>query len=52
MKQATEPNQEAARLEALRQYNILDTPSEQAYDDFTLLASLYLPGSDRLDQSC
>jgi GAF domain-containing protein len=39
MKQATEPKQEAARLEALRQYNILDTPSEQAYDDFTLLAS-------------
>ena len=39
MKQAIEPKQEAARLEALRQYNILDTPSEQAYDDFTLLAS-------------
>lgn len=39
MKQAIASNQEAARLEALRQYNILDTPSEQAYDDFTLLAS-------------
>lgn len=39
MKQAIEPKQEAARLEALRQYNILDTPPEQAYDDFTLLAS-------------
>ena len=39
MKQATASNQEAARLEALRQYNILDTPSEQAYDDFTLLTS-------------
>ena len=39
MKQAIKPNQEAARLEALRQYNILDTPSEQAYDDFTSLAS-------------
>lgn len=39
MKQAIEPKQEAARLEALRQYNILDTPSEQAYDDFTLLAA-------------
>lgn len=39
MKQATTFNREAARLEALRQYNILDTPSEQAYDDFTLLAS-------------
>lgn len=33
-------SQEAARLEALRQYKILDTPSEQAYDDFTLLASV------------
>ena len=39
MKQAIKPNSEAPRLEALRQYNILDTPSEQAYDDFTLLAS-------------
>lgn len=38
MKQAIKPNQEAARLEALRQYNILDTPAEQAYDDFTSLA--------------
>jgi GAF domain-containing protein len=36
---AQELNQEAARLEALREYRILDTPSEQAYDDFTLLAS-------------
>jgi GAF domain-containing protein len=39
MKQAIKLNQEAARLEALREYNILDTPSEQAYDDFTSLAS-------------
>jgi signal transduction histidine kinase len=30
---------ENARLEALRSYHILDTPPEQAYDDFTLLAS-------------
>jgi len=30
---------EAARLEALRQYKILDTPSEQAYDDITALAA-------------
>lgn len=36
---AQELKQEAARLEALREYRILDTPSEQAYDDFTLLAS-------------
>lgn len=39
MKPAIKFNQEAARLEALRQYRILDTPSEQAYDDFTLLTS-------------
>lgn len=32
-------DQEAARLEALKQYRILDTPPEQTYDDFTLLAS-------------
>ena len=31
--------QEARRLEALRQYNILDTPAEQAYDDITALAA-------------
>ncbi|MBD2104279.1 GAF domain-containing protein [Leptolyngbya sp. FACHB-261] len=37
--EARKPEQEAARLEALRQYRILDTPSEQAYDDFTALAS-------------
>lgn len=39
MKQAKKPNQEAARLEALRQYSISDTLSEQAYDDFTSLAA-------------
>lgn len=33
------PTQEARRLEALRQYNILDTPAEQAYDDITALAA-------------
>ncbi|MGF1515964.1 MAG: GAF domain-containing protein [Elainellaceae cyanobacterium] len=31
--------QEAARLEALRQYRVLDTPPEQAYDDITALAA-------------
>lgn len=30
---------EAARLEVLNRYEILDTPSEQLFDDFTLLAS-------------
>lgn len=33
------PTREAARLEALKQYRILDTPSEQAYDDITALAA-------------
>ncbi|WP_107668528.1 GAF domain-containing protein [Cyanothece sp. BG0011] len=33
------PAQESERLEALKQYNILDTPSEQAYDDITRLAA-------------
>ena len=33
------PNQEVERLEALRAYNILDTPSEQVYDDITTLAA-------------
>lgn len=33
------PTQESARLEALSQYNILDTPPEQAYDDITSLAA-------------
>lgn len=31
--------QEEARLEALRQYNILDTPREHSYDDITTLAA-------------
>lgn len=33
------PADEAARLEALREYRILDTPPEAAYDDITLLAA-------------
>jgi hypothetical protein len=33
------PPREAARLEALRQYRVLDTPSERAYDDITALAA-------------
>ena len=31
--------EEAKRLEALRQYQILDTPAEQVYDDITALAA-------------
>jgi len=34
------PKDEAARLEALKKYRILDTLSEQVYDDFTLIASV------------
>jgi GAF domain-containing protein len=33
------PENEAARLEALCQYRLLDTPPEQAFDDITTLAS-------------
>ena len=33
------PSREANRLEALRQYNILDTPSESAYNDIATLAA-------------
>ncbi|PSR12638.1 diguanylate cyclase [filamentous cyanobacterium CCP3] len=35
---AKTPIQEADRLEALRQYQILDTPAERSYDDITSLA--------------
>jgi PAS domain S-box-containing protein len=33
------PANETQRLEALRDYEVLDTPPEQAYDDLTLLAA-------------
>lgn len=36
---AKSPEQETARLEALKQYKILDTPCESAYDDITTLAA-------------
>ena len=37
--QATLPETEAVRLQILRDYNILDTPIESEFDDFTLLAA-------------
>src|SRR5688572_13372444 len=33
------PPDEAARLDALRRLNVLDTPSEEAFDDLTRLAA-------------
>lgn len=33
------PNNEIARLNALSQYQILDTPAEKVFDDFTFLAA-------------
>ena len=33
------PDNEAQRLEALREYRILDTAAEKAYDDLTKLAA-------------
>jgi two-component system NtrC family sensor kinase len=36
---APPPKNEAARLEALRQYEILDTESEEVFDDITRLAA-------------
>lgn len=39
MKEAPKPKDEAARLAALREYDILDTLPEQAYDDITYLAA-------------
>lgn len=34
------PTNEAKRLEALRRYQILDTPAEQIFDDFASIASI------------
>ena len=33
------PDNETQRVEALREYRILDTSTEQAYDDLTALAA-------------
>ena len=37
---APELPDEAARLEALRRYEVLDTPPEQTIDDLALLAAM------------
>lgn len=39
MRSAPEPKDEKARLEALYQYDILDTEAEDVFDDFTRMAS-------------
>jgi signal transduction histidine kinase len=39
MLKPSRPADEAARLEALRAYDVLDTPPEEAFDDLTRLAS-------------
>ena len=39
MPPAQEPNNEEARLNALRDYQVLDTAPEQCFDDFTCLAA-------------
>ena len=44
---APRPKNETKRIEALRRYHILDTPAEQAFDDFTFLAST--ASASRLD---
>lgn len=33
------PSNEAERLAALRQYDVLDSPAERAFDDLTMIAS-------------
>ncbi len=39
MKKAPKPYNESIRLQALRSYDILDSPSEQEYDDLTTIAA-------------
>ena len=39
MRAAPIPENEAARLETLRQYQVLDTDSEETFDDLTRLAA-------------
>ncbi len=39
MKQHTPSSAEKKRLEVLREYNVLDTPPEEAFDDLTALAA-------------
>src|SRR5207247_7679485 len=39
MRAAPIPDNEAARLETLRQYQVLDTDSEETFDDLTRLAA-------------
>lgn len=39
MREAPIPENESERLDALKQYQILDTLPEQEYDDITLIAS-------------
>ena len=39
MKKAEKPTNEKERLETLHSYQVLDTPPEEGFDDYTLLAS-------------
>ncbi|HWN94045.1 MAG TPA: hypothetical protein VNT99_03345 [Methylomirabilota bacterium] len=46
MKPPLRPTDEARRLEALRQYNLLDTLPEQALDDLILTGGTHLRSAD------